>query len=81
MNYLVSAVDTVGCLRLGVQPGSSNQLRGYCSACSRSGPDGEELSEWHFLRDLRVLGTACRQSLRRGHCKAGVRGPGPTSCP
>lgn len=62
MNYLVSAADTAGvCSDRGA---GSARTDGLCEPASWrlpcSHPGGKGLSEWHFLPDLRVLGTASR---------------------
>lgn len=53
------------------RPGSAYRLQGDRPARARAGPGGKELSEWHFLPDLRVLGTVGPWSLR-----GGATGPG-----
>lgn len=60
-----------------VWPGSAYRLRGDCPVRARAGPGGKELSEWHFLSDLRVLGTVGRRSLRGGATGLGSEIPDP----
>lgn len=71
MNYLVSVT---GAARVGSRRPGRGPRTGFEAAAllaPASGPGGKELSEWHFLPDLRVLGTAGRWRLR-----GGATGPG-----
>lgn len=60
-----------------VWPGSAYRLRGDRPVRARAGPGGKELSEWHFLSDLRVLGTVGSRILRGGATELGSEIPDP----
>lgn len=67
MNYLVSAAARLGSARPGASgPGPRTGFGATALPALRVDPGGKELSEWHFLPDPRVLGTAGRWNLRGG---------------
>lgn len=72
MNYLVSAAARLGSARPGASGrGPRTGFRATALPALGAGPGGKGLSEWHFLPDPRVLGTAFRWNLRGGATRPG----------